>query len=270
MIYPLTICFDRYNGVYSGGLYTAWNCDSENVPTEISDDDVTCANFWRDVRNRHYTFLPAFGKGSTVEEAVADLRKKLNDVEEDFSVDESFKEYDEATRVVPVAKVRDALGIAEGSDIFQCIKYRNRQLENLMTELAVQKCKVTRLEGELETSKASNERAHSEMYKARGEKYELEKRNAQLCKRLADIRNAAAMDAGDPGDLVEFIKDMRAKLDKDQEDFCEWRGLYLGAINKRDEWKKKAGKYKKMYEDLKEGVVCALDYAALGDEEDKK
>ena len=199
---------------------------------------------------------------------------------EDFDVFEADKEYEEATKVVPVAKVRAALGIAEDSDIFQCIKYWRHQRETLRTELRIQKCKVTRLEGELETSKASNERAHSEMYKARGEKYDLEKkvrdilginrevdffealkcaksdmdatfrlraekselshRNTQLCKRIADIRNATGMDAGDPGDLVEFIKDMRAKLDKDQEEFCDWRGLYLDTINQRDEWKKKA------------------------------
>lgn len=38
---------------------------------------------------------------------------------------------------VPIAKVREALGIAEDSDIFQCIKYRNHQLETLRTEVAV-------------------------------------------------------------------------------------------------------------------------------------
>ena len=269
MIYPLTICFDRYSGVYSGGAYTAWNCDSDDVPTEISNDDVTCANFWRRAKARHKSnddFIPEFGVGSTVEEAVADLRKKLIAVKEDFSVDESFKTYEEATRkpdifceenldMVPVAKVREALGIAEDSDIFQCIKYRNHQLEDIKT-----------LRMELEMSKKSDERAHSEMYKARGEKYELEKkvrdilginpeaeffealryargdmdatfrlraesselrhRNNELCRRLVDIRHAAGMEDNDPCDLVKFITLLRK--DKELNDDEKFQRRKLG------------------------------------------
>lgn len=41
-VYPLTICNDRYIGTYSGGEWTAWNCDPDDVPVDICLDDVTC------------------------------------------------------------------------------------------------------------------------------------------------------------------------------------------------------------------------------------
>lgn len=44
--YPLTICVDRYSGAYSGGEFTAWNLDANEVPEEIHSDDVTCSLFW--------------------------------------------------------------------------------------------------------------------------------------------------------------------------------------------------------------------------------
>lgn len=123
--------------------------------------------------------------------------------------------------MVPVAKVREALGIADDSDIFEAIA----------------------------GLKKSDERAHSEMYKARGEKYELLKKvreilnlnpevnlfdalrsargdmdattrlrlesselrhqNHELVRRLVDIRKAAGMADGDPTDLVKYIKALR-------------------------------------------------------------
>lgn len=65
-IYPLTIVADRYGGVYSRGAFTAWNLDTDEVPTEIASDDVTCMNFWG--KNKI-----TCGKGATVEEAVGNL-----------------------------------------------------------------------------------------------------------------------------------------------------------------------------------------------------
>ena len=65
-IYPLTIVADRYGGVYSNGAFTAWNLDTDEVPTEIASDDVTCMNFW------YENTIPC-GKGATVEEAVGNL-----------------------------------------------------------------------------------------------------------------------------------------------------------------------------------------------------
>ena len=65
-IYPLTIVADRYGGVYSQGTFTAWNLDTDEVPTEIASDDVTCMNFW------YENTIPC-GKGATVDEAVGNL-----------------------------------------------------------------------------------------------------------------------------------------------------------------------------------------------------
>ena len=66
--YPLTIVYDRYNGTYSGGIFTAWNLDCEDVPEAISDDDVSCADFWSSASDGYVV-----GKGSTPQEAIQNL-----------------------------------------------------------------------------------------------------------------------------------------------------------------------------------------------------
>lgn len=71
-LYPLTIIPDRYNGTYSGGLYTVWKHHAENVPSEIYSDDTTCSEFWSyEVENRN-----DFGVGDTIQEAIDDLYYK--------------------------------------------------------------------------------------------------------------------------------------------------------------------------------------------------
>jgi hypothetical protein len=72
-IYPLTIVRDRYTGSYSGGKYTAWNLDAEEIPTDINADDVSCFNFWWTDKADEYII----GKGNTVSEALADLYIQL-------------------------------------------------------------------------------------------------------------------------------------------------------------------------------------------------
>lgn len=69
-IYPLTIVMDRYGGIYSGGCYTAWNLDVEDVPQEIESDDVTCYDFW-------HSYDGIVGLGTTPSKAAEDLRRKL-------------------------------------------------------------------------------------------------------------------------------------------------------------------------------------------------
>lgn len=89
-IYPLTITKDRYTGVYSGGGWTAWYCDADMVPSEIAADDVTCCSFWNEARDANVSRLgylkrmanggfecPVFGVGGTIEAAVADLKRRL-------------------------------------------------------------------------------------------------------------------------------------------------------------------------------------------------
>lgn len=79
-IYPLTIVKDRYMGTYSGGDYTAWNCDADMVPTEIFDDDGTCLWFWDNIRDGdRASWIPKFGIGRTIEDAISDLQRRMNE-----------------------------------------------------------------------------------------------------------------------------------------------------------------------------------------------
>ena len=71
-IYPVTIVRDRYRGTYSGGLYTAWALDFYQVPQEIDDGDVECANFWHGTKAKEYV-----GIGRTPQNALIDLYRKF-------------------------------------------------------------------------------------------------------------------------------------------------------------------------------------------------
>lgn len=68
--YPLTIVSDRYGGVYSGGKFTAWNCESYGVPEGQAGCDLTCSDFW-------YDNTEIVGLGKTPVEAIEDLKNKL-------------------------------------------------------------------------------------------------------------------------------------------------------------------------------------------------
>lgn len=70
MIYPLTIVLDRYGGVYSGGKYTAWNLEFEEVPGDISDGDNECMSFWGDNE-------VIVGVGDTPKRAIKNLILKM-------------------------------------------------------------------------------------------------------------------------------------------------------------------------------------------------
>ncbi len=69
-LYPLTITKDRYNGLYSGGEYTAWNLEPEEIPPQIFYDDVSCYDFWTNNK------VPV-GKGNTPLEAIKNLEELL-------------------------------------------------------------------------------------------------------------------------------------------------------------------------------------------------
>ena len=75
-IYPLVIIRDRYTGTYSGGKYTAWSGDVEDIlpPPEVEADDVVCGIFWHNQEDNP-TYI--VGKGDTVSEALADLYIQL-------------------------------------------------------------------------------------------------------------------------------------------------------------------------------------------------
>ena len=74
-IYPLTIINDRYMGTYSGGEFTAWNMAYYGIPTEPAEDDVTCMWFWETTK------IPV-GRGKTPQEAVKDLKRRLEEVKD--------------------------------------------------------------------------------------------------------------------------------------------------------------------------------------------
>ena len=46
-LYPITIVQARYQGVYEGGQWLAFNQHPENIPHDAFADDVTCATWWR-------------------------------------------------------------------------------------------------------------------------------------------------------------------------------------------------------------------------------
>ena len=71
-IYPLTIILDRYDGAYSGGKWLAFNMDYDEIPKEINSSDIECVKFWH--KNKDLIV----GRGKGLEEALDDLRGKIN------------------------------------------------------------------------------------------------------------------------------------------------------------------------------------------------
>lgn len=84
-MYPVTILCDRFNGTYSGGLFTVWGCHPEHIPEKVYSDDDACRDFWKyEIDNFKYQY----GIGGTIQEAVDDLYYKLEnpdiEVKQDF------------------------------------------------------------------------------------------------------------------------------------------------------------------------------------------
>jgi hypothetical protein len=78
-IYPLTIVSDRYSGTYSGGNFTAWNLDFDEIPEDVNASDVICYDFWL-----HNEII--VGKGATIQEAVYDLYVKLEEYKKEHNI----------------------------------------------------------------------------------------------------------------------------------------------------------------------------------------
>lgn len=70
-IYPLTVVKDRYNGTYSGGKYTAWKLYPWGIPEAVFGDDNSCWNYFRSTHD-------IYGRGDTPDEAVIDLKRRLD------------------------------------------------------------------------------------------------------------------------------------------------------------------------------------------------
>lgn len=76
-IFPLTVIADRYNGIYSGGKFLAFNCLANEVPDIVNASDASCSRFW----SKFYqtTSILPIGVGQTVEEAVGNLYIQLKE-----------------------------------------------------------------------------------------------------------------------------------------------------------------------------------------------
>ena len=75
--YPLCIIYDRYNGTYSGGKWVAFNCTHDDIPINITADDVTCGEAWSSLRRRRNEGKILYGVGNTPEAAINDLNSFL-------------------------------------------------------------------------------------------------------------------------------------------------------------------------------------------------
>ena len=71
-IYPLTIIADRYTGSYSGGAFTAWNCEYYEIPLDAASSDGLCGEFWETAHDKYL-----IGTGDTPREAMLDLYIKM-------------------------------------------------------------------------------------------------------------------------------------------------------------------------------------------------
>ena len=67
--YPATIIATRYSGIYEGGEWAAFPLRPEQIPDDVTADDVTCSTWWE-----HYGRF--VGLGMTPDAALADLAAK--------------------------------------------------------------------------------------------------------------------------------------------------------------------------------------------------
>ena len=73
--YPVTIIEDRYTGAYSGGEWTAWPCDADEIPDDVWADDVSCYMKWDELIDK------PIGRGATPNLALRDLANRLRTAE---------------------------------------------------------------------------------------------------------------------------------------------------------------------------------------------
>lgn len=68
--YPVTIIADRYCGSYSGAAWLAFPLERDDVPKEVSGDDIKEMTFWDDYKG-------LVGRGATPDAAYTDLVEKV-------------------------------------------------------------------------------------------------------------------------------------------------------------------------------------------------
>lgn len=131
-IYPLTVIKDRYSGAFSGGEYTAWKLEINEIPTEIFGEDPECQDFWYGKIGKAFTV----GKGKTMEEAVENLRKKLIDESKTIAIkitetitkqlDENWEDIKESIESKDSAERRFYLQKL----FYDCLEERNKNESN--------------------------------------------------------------------------------------------------------------------------------------------
>jgi hypothetical protein len=72
--YPIVLRLDRYLGRYSKGDWTAYNLFADQLPFEPELAEEVAAKFWADEK-----LTALIGRGSTPDEAVADLKFRIYD-----------------------------------------------------------------------------------------------------------------------------------------------------------------------------------------------
>jgi len=78
-IWPCVIIADRYSGVYSGGLWLAFDIDSLLLPKGPFSGDMDCMDFWYYYKNsmKENEYERKIGIGNTPNDAYNDLLEKL-------------------------------------------------------------------------------------------------------------------------------------------------------------------------------------------------
>lgn len=76
-IYPVTIVKSRYQGCYEDGKWLAFNCDPDDVSTDVWDGDVPCSlffdNYNRQTEKQRRKNPLRIGRGDSPQEALKDL-----------------------------------------------------------------------------------------------------------------------------------------------------------------------------------------------------
>ena len=84
--YPATICATRYSGTYEGARYVSFPLRAIVAgSTAFAAEDQECAEFWMEANDLN---LP-IGRGSTPDEALEDMRQRLELWVQSFSAQDS-------------------------------------------------------------------------------------------------------------------------------------------------------------------------------------
>lgn len=135
-IHPLTIITDRYGGIYSGGKYLAFNMEPWQVPKGVDGSDIDCAEFWDDNCKEYL-----IGKGDTIQEAVDNLKSKLDASIYAFNIDKYlFLDFDGVLNTGRYAKLMAREGI-DPFDEFGAI-FDSEAVANLKHIVKQTDCKI--------------------------------------------------------------------------------------------------------------------------------